>query len=139
MLTTAFALAQPHTKIAPDLHDIDPKEKVDVIVQFDGHPGEEHFDAVRSQGGELKAKLPIIDGALFSMPARALKALENNPVISYVSPDREVNAALDYAQPTVGADIALQYGWDGEGIGVAVIDSGISGHADLQYSKSVNS
>ena len=131
LLTASIALAQGNSKIAQDLQQIDPKEKVDVIVQFVQPPGQSDFDAVRGHGGQFKKELPAIHGALFSMPARALRALENNPVIEYVSPDRELNATLDYANPTVGADIAFQYGWDGEGIGIAIIDSGVEKHEDL--------
>ncbi len=34
--------------------------------------------------------------------------------------------------PSVGADSAWRSGWDGAGIGIAVIDSGIAAHPDLQ-------
>ena len=59
------------------------------------------------------------------MPAEALAGLARNPSIKYVSPDRAVQPTMDYAVPAVGADLALDYGWDGTGIGVAIIDSGI--------------
>ena len=35
----------------------------------------------------------------------------------------------------VGADTAAAYGYDGEGIGIAIIDSGIFEHDDLKISK----
>src|SRR5205085_4439425 len=37
-------------------------------------------------------------------------------------------------EPTTGANIALQYGYDGTGVGVAIIDSGIASSADLNQS-----
>src|SRR5581483_6552516 len=55
----------------------------------------------------------------------------DDPDVAYVSPNRPVTAASDYAEATVGADVAQSYGWDGNGIGVAIIDSGISDHPDL--------
>ncbi len=70
MITTSLALAEP-AKISQDLKEIDPQAKVDVIVQFNQAPGQEHFQGVHGQGGQLKANLPSINGALFSMPARA--------------------------------------------------------------------
>ena len=60
----------------------------------------------------------------------ALRALANDPEVAYISPDRSLKGANDYFQETVGADVAQSYGWDGTGIGVAVIDSGISDHPD---------
>ena len=107
---SAVAFGQPAGRLAPDLPD-NGRENVDVIIQFNEAPGQRDFDSVN--GGELKRKLPAIDGALFSMPAKALKGLANNPRIKYVSPDRNVFATLDYAAPTVGGDVAASYGWDG--------------------------
>ena len=53
--------------------------------------------------------------------------------MEYVTPDRPVAATLDYANPAINAGIALQYGWNGSGMTVAVIDSGIMDtHPDLQ-------
>ena len=67
------------------------------------------------------------------MPAAALKGLAKNPAIRFISPDRQVHAALDHARPAIGADIAQQYGWDGAGVTVAIIDTDIdSDEADLE-------
>src|SRR5260221_3242209 len=38
---------------------------------------------------------------------------------------------LDYANLAVNANIARQYGWDGSGLGIALIDSGLQGRPDL--------
>jgi len=62
---------------------------------------------------------------------KALKELASDDEVVRISPDRPVKALLDYAAPTVGADLAWQSGWDGSGIGVAVIDSGINPALDL--------
>lgn len=48
-----------------------------------------------------------------------------------LKPELNVVRAAAYS---VNANIALQYGFDGRGIGVAVIDSGILGHPDLKNS-----
>ena len=69
--------------------------------------------------------------ATFTVPADKLEALAADPDVEYISPDRPVFASLDYATPTVAADIATEYGYDGAGIGVAVVDSGIAFHLDV--------
>ncbi len=117
---SAVAFGQPQSRLAPDLPD-QGGEKVDVIIQFNEAPGQSHFNSINS--GELKRKLPAIDGAVFSMPVNALQGLAHNPRIKYVSPDREVTASLDYAVPAVGADVAQSYGWVGTGVGVADLAS----------------
>src|SRR5205823_6421301 len=58
--------------------------------------------------------------------------LAAQPETTYVSLDRPVSGTLEFAEPTVDADIALQYGWTGAGVGVAVIDSGVYSHPDLK-------
>ena len=133
LLTASIMFAQGNSKLASDLQNLDPGATVDVIVQFHQAPSQADFDNVRGQGGELKNGLPVIQGGLFSVPAAALQGLANNPAIRFISPDRDVNAALDYSQPTVYADMAQDLGWNGQGSGVAIIDSGVHRqHLDLK-------
>ncbi len=119
ILSVGLCLGAP--KLAKDL-PAKGTEKVDVIIQFVDAPGAGDFASVR---GQLKRNLPAVNGALFSMPVKALKGLANNPRIQYVSPDRKVGATLDDAAPTIGADIARYYGWNGYGVGIALLDSGV--------------
>jgi serine protease AprX len=119
------------SKIAPDLDGLDPQSIVTVIVQFTGLSDEARETIIEHLGGEEEAELPVIHGVLISLPARALAGLANNPNVVYISPDRQLEATLDYANSTVNAEYALQYGWDGTGVGVAVIDSGILQENDL--------
>ncbi len=119
-------------KISPDLRPADPGAKVDVIVQFQNAPDDTHFKKVKDKGGVEKARLPLVKGGLFAVPAAALAALAANPDVAYISPDRQVAGSLDYVSPTMNAGIAWQYGWEGNGVGVAVIDSGVGLSADLR-------
>jgi serine protease AprX len=118
-------------KIAPDLADANPQSVATVIVQFHGAPDAAQHARVAQLGGVRHADLGLIHGTIYSIPARALEALANSPNVRYVSPDRQVRAALDLANPAVGADYALTLGWDGTGVGVAVIDSGILSEPDF--------
>ena len=70
----------------------------------------------------------------YQVRAGELKALGNDPDVEFVAPDREVFASLDNAVVTVGADFAASYGWNGEGIGIAVLDSGIRQHNEMSLS-----
>ena len=51
--------------------------------------------------------------------------------MDYISLDRPLGASLDYTAAAVSAPQAWNYGLDGTGIGVAVIDSGVYNHPDL--------
>lgn len=51
--------------------------------------------------------------------------------VKKIYPDREVKALLDHAVPSVRADTLNQTGLTGEGITIAVVDTGIDPHDDL--------
>src|SRR5947208_6514352 len=79
-------------------------------------------------------KYGLINGGLYSVPANRLEHLSRNPNISYISQDRPLASLLNNTAPAVNANIAWSQGWDGTGIGVAVIDSGVSNDKDFQVS-----
>src|SRR5256712_983227 len=104
---------------------------VDVIIQFNQAPTDAHHQRVQDKGGVLKRNLDVIKGAHYSVPVESLAALADDPDVVYISPDRRLNGSLDNTAAAVNAKVAWQSGWDGTGIGVAVLDSGITGHTDL--------
>ena len=116
--------------LAPDLASADPRGVVDVIVQFNV-PAQQQHASISQLGGVHRADMGIINGAVYSIPVVALGALANNPNVTYVSPDRPVQATLDTANPAVGAELALANGLDGTNVGIAIIDSGILQTNDL--------
>ena len=131
ILTASFAFAR-NPKIAPDLDGIDRAANADVIIQFKHVPTEAHHLKVRQQGGMLRAPFELIKGGLYTVPARALEPLANDPEVAYISPDRPVGAMLDLTADAVNAAAAWQANLDGTGIGIAIIDSGISNAEDLE-------
>ena len=111
---------------------------VDVIIQFNQTPTAAHHQKVQNKGGALKTKLDVIKGAHYSVPADSLKDLEKDPDVAYISPNRSLSgtatSTLDYTPEAVNAPAAWrQWGLDGTGIGVAVIDSGVSAVGDLYW------
>ena len=111
---------------------------VDVIIQFNQTPTDAHHQKVQNKGGALKTKLDVIKGAHYSVPAGSLEDLEKDPDIAYVSPNRSLSGTatptLDYTPESVNAPTAWkQWGLNGTGIGVAVIDSGVTAVGDLYW------
>src|SRR2546426_7966040 len=104
---------------------------VDVIIQFNQTPTDAHHQKVQNKGGVLKTKLGFINGAHYSVPVESLDALADDPDVAYISPDRPVHGALDTTVATVNGGYAQTLGLSGAGIGVAVIDSGVSDIPDL--------
>ncbi len=135
MLIPAAAYAKRPEKLSADLDTRDPAALVDVIVQFNSTPTESHHKKVRNKGGQLKTDLSdVIRGSHYAIPAAKLAELSDDPDVTYISPDRQVRGSLDFATPAVGANIARSYNWTGAGIGIAVIDSGITVQTDLKDS-----
>jgi len=111
---------------------------VDVIIQFNETPTDAHHQQVHNKGGVLKTKLDVIKGAHYSVPVESLQNLADDPDVAYISPNRPLTgtstSTLDYTRETVNAQVALQqWGLDGTGIGVAVIDSGVTAVGDLYW------
>jgi serine protease AprX len=121
-------------KLSQDLAAMDPASQVDVIVQYSKAPGSTNVTKVKNLGGSLKKGLTRIKANTYSVRRDKLeRLLSDDSMITYISPDRPVQGSLDYAIPTVGADIAgIMFAADGTGVGVAVIDSGITPSNDLR-------
>ncbi|HWG40787.1 MAG TPA: S8 family serine peptidase [Candidatus Acidoferrales bacterium] len=133
--------ANAHSKLAADLANfpLNADGTVSVIVQFKQTP-KAHASEMAAQGGHLKFSFDHINGAAYRIPVRMLAWLENHPDVVYVSPDRPNKVASDDDISAVEGDVARQqYGLDGTGIGVAIIDSGVFNHDDLQKSSGLGS
>jgi len=159
ILTTSFCLAQ--NKISPDLQTavtlstvasksallkslasqagVSTNPSVNVIVQYAVAPSQTNYSTATSAGATLTGQFASFQGATYSVPLSAVgQMVSSDPTISYVSLDRPLSGATDYGDGTqaTSLDIARNMGFDGSGVGVAVIDSGIATHNDL---KSANS
>lgn len=112
-----------------------PDEMIDVIVQT--KPGTQlskHRQKMLGMGAALKSNLDVINGSALRIPAAMLPILEQDPDITYVSPDRKTIqlSGEDFVLDATGSSGVINAGYTGYGIGVAVIDSGIrTGHPDL--------
>jgi len=132
------------------LESRDPEALVNVIVQYKQSPQERHIDAVLRRGGKHLRTLNVVKGAVYSIAAKELADLANDPDVAYISPDRPIkassiswpnmstNLSQDYKLQAVGADTAILNGYYGTGVGVAIIDSGITNKQDLHGSFLLN-
>jgi serine protease AprX len=105
------------------------KSRVIVIV----NPDADLTKDLRGLGAALLRKLPLIDGIVAELPNGQLRKLAKYPDVFSVHLDRPTGAHLNRVSATVGArTVQSQFGYDGAGVGVAVIDSGVSPwHDDL--------
>jgi serine protease AprX len=131
-----------------------PGHKVSVIVQaWPGQVGEATA-ALNARGAKVGVSLPVIDGFQATIDSRALAAVAASPAIKAITANRQGNysqvsadasaassgaaaassssaSASEFVSST-GAAEAWSTGNLGAGVGVAVIDTGISNMTDLK-------
>jgi serine protease AprX len=132
--SAAEAAPSPQSRLT-QLAKAHPNRKVEVIVQFKSGTSQRTERAlVRSRHGTVTHRLPAVNGLAVRLRAREAVALRRNKRVVKVTLDtlmRSTTAvdggrlATTYPR-TVGADKLWAAGITGKGVGVAVIDSGIS-------------
>ena len=139
--TAQSAIAQPRSgqKVDPPaarrMSDIAGRSRV--IVQTDDATSLQSVNSmVLQRGGRSRRALPLINARVVDLPNAAIAALAANPLVKRVWLDRPIAAATERTGATIGATAVRQaLGFDGSGVGVAVIDSGITTwHDDLTAS-----
>lgn len=109
--------------------------QVRVIVQYKQAPRSAALARMQSLGGRMSHNLRLVNAMAYSVPVRGLASLVNDPEVAFVSVDHPLKAFDDYTDSAVSASNFWNAGYDGTGIGVAVIDSGINdSHSDLTNS-----
>ena len=131
-------------KISADAAKADPNSVIPVIIQYKQDPGAAQDREVAYLGGATDKTLHSIHAKTALLPAGQLPALAADPNVAYVSLDRPVHpreavsmTAPDFAYQPINAPAAWSNGYVGTGIGVAVIDSGVTVVDDLQKSDNV--
>ena len=121
-----------HAKLDNELNDkADGIGDSDVIVMCKN--GIDCLANITGAGGKGGRRLGLIGARAGRIPNALLKRLADDPRVARVSKDRDAWSENARTSATVGArNVQEQYGYTGAGVGVAVIDSGITNfHDDL--------
>jgi serine protease AprX len=131
---------RPVGKFAPDLAEIVARghqgaaanQTVEVIVQYKQVPKAAEEGRAQHLGARLNHRLGMVKGIALTIPVKQLAALEADPEILSVSVDHPLQKTDDTTDIATGMPSAWNSGYNGAGIGVAVIDSGVNdSHPDL--------
>jgi subtilisin family serine protease len=111
-----------------------PRGSSRVIVQL--NPGVSPVSAdgaIRGLRGTIGRRLVSVGGQVAYLPDSALAALARHPGVRGISLDRRVQGTLERTGATIGATwVRENLGFDGSGVGIAIIDSGVANwHDDL--------
>ncbi|HYK17820.1 MAG TPA: hypothetical protein VEV37_07350 [Bryobacteraceae bacterium] len=147
LCVSAVPALADNSKISPDLQPLlaNPSNNINVIVQYNTSPASSSGGGliggllgtvISLVSGTLKAVFSLIPAISATLHPSDVIAVSNQPNVAYISLDRQLGGLLDYSAGAVNGPQAWTYGLDGTGIGVAVIDSGIYSHPDLDSKNS---
>jgi serine protease AprX len=116
-----------------------PDALVEVIVQMEQGKKLKPIDL--PEGSLKKKDMDWMGGVLLRLPLKQIEKLAQNPHVKLITPNAPlrvtsaVYSETTYPLTTGVADTFWNSGFQGGGVGVAVLDSGISAHKDLAGSK----
>jgi serine protease AprX len=109
-----------------------------VVVRLENALTEVENNQIRSLGGDIYRHLPVVQSVAVRVPTRNLAKLASLPFVKRVSADVTVRKNDEFTVESSGADLVYQYSsLSGNGVGVAVVDSGVHRHKDLDGSTRV--
>jgi serine protease AprX len=126
--------ARRHAKLDQHLNDsVEDNENAESNVIIEFHDDRDAVNLIRGKGGKAGRRLGILKARAAKMPNRVLKTLAGDPRVKRIHHDRVAQGYVGRTAVTVGARAVQQLmGFNGAGIGVAVVDSGITAwHDDL--------
>jgi len=108
-------------------------EMVELVVRYSEHPALFDDEFVAELGGEVTRSYKTFEMRAVRIPADALLELAGDDNVDWLSVDDEMSftsvASRDAANvPVTGSAFA---GYSGSNIGIAVLDTGVATHADL--------
>src|SRR5712671_1047007 len=141
ILSATLVAYADDSKISPELRNYPATQKAQIIVQY--APGTQVncsgllglvfclVNDILKLGGTILGQLPLINGVVALLDGNGIVSLSNQSNVVYISQDRPLTPSLNNAASAVNAEFAWQSNYTGAGVGVALIDSGVSNNLDL--------
>lgn len=116
------------SRIHPQLSKLKQDEQVDVMVLHRADAPEGAGERIQSRTGlNLHHHFENVGQSAARLTRSEIERLANDPEVEFIAPDSPVKAfAVDKGPESIGAYAAYAAGETGNGVGVAVIDSGIT-------------
>jgi serine protease AprX len=132
LLPFGVRASNAHEKLSVDVQQTNAAgQPIQLIVQWTIPAGPKTSARIQNLGGTVVQEFQVIQAGTYLIPASALSQLESDADVKYVSMDRQIKNKLDYSAAAINASAAINAGWTGAGVGVAIIDSGINRDVNL--------
>ena len=137
----AESKSAPFSKLAPDLIQQVRSQRggsrASVVVQFNKVPPPQIDALLTNYGATVKRRFSRLNTRAMELPLNAVEALASRNEVRYISPDRQMTSCGHIENTTGTAAVRVQTStelgaqttdaavFDGHGIGIAIVDSGI--------------
>lgn len=118
--------AQNKMKLSSDIRTT--QGLVQVLIQWNNPADLDSDHKIAALGGTVLSDFQALHSGVYFIPSSALEALSADSDVKFISADRKVHkrgSSVGITAATVNAQESWKVGYTGQGIGVAVIDSGI--------------
>ena len=126
------------TKTAPEFASAaNANGTVRVLMQTKGAPSAAHDSALATAQGNKRGAYAELNTIVADVPLNQVAGLAARADVTYIAPDRPVKGQFNLTNDTTGATQVQEGfgslpGFDGKGIGIAILDSGVSAnHPDF--------
>lgn len=106
------------------------------LIGFEKNVGANDKQTVQNLGGQINHQFQYMNVLEVTLPEQAVNALEKNPNVAYIEENVKMHAVsqtVPYGVPHIKADVAHAQNVTGNGVKVAILDTGIdSSHEDLR-------
>ena len=140
IIVLLLALCLAPVSIAANGNGNGKPEKVDVIMVYNSEPDQAEIDRVKGLGGETRREFRNFDMRVISVPEHVVDRLGNGNGVRFVAKDAPIESFSAAARQTAGAPAAGSanaFAVDSN-IGIAVLDSGVAAHSDLNVATRLN-
>ncbi|MFS0672218.1 S8 family peptidase [Ornithinibacillus sp. 179-J 7C1 HS] len=108
-------------------------KKYSVVIEFDQQSFQNGIQQVQNTNCKTFLELPMVNCCSANMSIENLEQLlESCSSIKKVYYDRKITALLDVATPAIGSSTLHQSGYTGQGKTIAIVDTGIYPHSDIE-------
>ena len=115
-----------HKELKEEIKRKKPEEKVNVIIEVnDEEKLSQISNIIEENGGNVYGEFEVGDSIIAAIPSEKVQELAGNNEIQGLWPDREYSMLLDTSIDQINANAAWNTGFNGAGIKIAVLDTGI--------------